>query len=156
MARVFASLLIFVLCLSASAQTQSPVHVTDAWVRATVAAQRATGAFMKLKSMETMQLVGVRTPVAALAEIHSMRLNSNDVMEMRAIPSLSLTAGTVTELRPGSFHIMLMQLKAPIQTGQKVPLTLILEDARRRRHEVTIEALARPLNASARQSGTLP
>jgi copper(I)-binding protein len=153
MKHTLAALLALILCLPAPAQTRAPVRVTDAWVRATVATQQATGAFMKLESMETTQLIGVRAPVATFAEIHAMHLNSNDVMEMRAVSSLTLTKGTTTELQPGGLHIMLMRLKAPIKTGQKVPLILILEDDRHQRHEITVEAEARPLTTPARQPG---
>jgi copper(I)-binding protein len=145
-------LLVFLLAtfsLLAVAQAPSPVRVTDAWVRATVAAQRATGAFMKLESAETLQLVGVRSPVAAVAEIHVMKVNG-EVMTMRAVSSVPLPAGTVTELQPGGIHIMLLQLKAPIQVGQAVPLTLILENAKHERQEMTVEATVRPLNGGAR------
>ncbi|MDR3053784.1 MAG: copper chaperone PCu(A)C [Zoogloeaceae bacterium] len=145
---VFASLFtILALCLPAAAQTQSPVRVTDAWVRATVPAQQATGAFMKLESAENLQLVGARSPVAGVAEIHSMQIKG-EVMEMRPVSSVPLPAGIVTELKPGGLHIMLMQLKAPVTVGQKVPLTLILENAAHARQEMTVEAEVRPLNAS--------
>ncbi|GHT95018.1 transporter [Betaproteobacteria bacterium] len=137
---------LFALCLSAVAQAQSPVRVTDAWVRATVPTQRATGAFLKLLSPETLQLVGVRSPVADVAEIHSTRMKG-EVMEMRAVSSVLLPAGVVTELKPGGFHIMLLQLKMAVTVGQKVPLTLILENDQHERQEVTVEAYVRPLNA---------
>lgn len=147
MLRIFTALLtLCVLCLSAAAQAQSPVRITDAWVRATVSAQQATGAFLKLESTETLQLVGARSPVAGVAEIHSMRING-EVMEMRAVSSVLLPAGAVTALKPGGLHIMLLQLKAAVVAGQKVPLTLILENARHERQEVTVEAEVRPLNA---------
>ncbi|MDR1889786.1 MAG: copper chaperone PCu(A)C [Zoogloeaceae bacterium] len=142
--------MVFALCLPVVARAQSPVRVTDAWVRATVAAQQATGAFMKLESTETVQLVGVRSPVAGVTEVHTTRMQG-EVMEMRAVPSLALPAGTVTELKPGGLHIMLMQLKAQVKAGQKVPLTLILENAGRERQEITVEAEVRPLNAPGMQ-----
>ncbi|MGL5632987.1 MAG: copper chaperone PCu(A)C [Azovibrio sp.] len=124
------------------------VSITDPWVRATTSQQKATGAFMKLKSEAPVTLVGASSPIANVVEVHEMATVDN-VMKMHAIPHLPLPAGTVVELKPGSYHIMLMELKGPVATGQKVPVTLIFENAQKQRYEQTVEAEARPLNTPA-------
>ena len=53
-----------------------------------------------------------------------------DVMKMRALPSLDLPAGKAVELKPGGYHIMLMDLKQPLAKDSKVPLTLLFKDAK--------------------------
>ena len=69
------------------------VTVTDAWARATVQGQKATGAFMKITAKDNTQLVGVSSPVAGVAEIHEMKMDK-DVMKMAALPhGLELPAG---------------------------------------------------------------
>jgi hypothetical protein len=106
------------------------VTVTDAWVRATVPGQKATGAFMKLTAKESTKLVGVSSPAAGVAEIHEMKMDK-DVMKMAALPhGLDLPAGKVVELKPGSYHVMLMDLKAPMTKDSNVPLTLVFQDAK--------------------------
>lgn len=115
------------VCGAASAQT---VDVKDAWARATVPGQQATGAFMKLTAKDGARLVEVRTPVAGVAEIHEMKMDGN-VMQMRAVQGgLELPAGKTVELKPGGYHVMLMDLKAPLQKDSTIPLTLVFKDAK--------------------------
>ncbi len=112
----------------ASAQP-AKVQVDAAWVRTAVAGQQGTGGFMRLTARETMRLVGVSSPVAGVAEVHEMKMEG-DVMKMRAVPGIDLPAGKTVELKPGGFHLMLMDLKQPLPRGSTVPLTLMLLDAK--------------------------
>ena len=111
------------------------VTISDSWVRPTVAGQKATGAFMKITAKENSKLLGVSSPVAGLAEIHEMKMEK-DVMKMGAISSLDLPAGKAIELKPGSYHLMLMDLKASVDKGAKVPLTLRFQDAKGAKFQV--------------------
>jgi periplasmic copper chaperone A len=116
-----------VCAVSAFAQN---VTVTDAWARATVQGQKATGAFMKITAKDNAKLVGVSSPVAGVAEIHEMKVEK-DVMKMAALPNgLDLPAGKAVELKPGSYHVMLMDLKAPLAKDTTVPVTLTFQDAK--------------------------
>ncbi len=134
-----------VLAVSASALwAQAQVKVEDAWVRGTVAQQKATGAFMRLTAAQPVRLVAAQSPVAGVVEIHEMAM-VNDVMKMRAIEGLDLPAGQAVELKPGGHHVMLMDLKAPIANDTPVPLTLVFEDAQRKRFSVEVKAPARAL-----------
>ncbi len=122
-----------VLTLSAAAVwAQTTVNVEDAWVRGTVAQQEATGAFMRLTADKDARLVSASSPVAGVVEIHEMAMEK-DVMRMRAIPGLELPAGKTVELKPGGYHVMLMDLKQTIKAGDTVPLTLVFEDASKNR-----------------------
>jgi copper(I)-binding protein len=113
---------------SASAQPSAPVTVEGAWARASVQGQKGTGAFMTLTAREKLTLVGVATPVAGVAELHEMKMEG-DVMQMRAVPALELPAGRKVELKPGGYHLMLMDLKAPLKVDTQVPVTLSFRDA---------------------------
>jgi len=123
--------LLFSLALgstAALAQTAA-VKVDGAWARATVQGQKGTGAFMSLTASEATRLVGVSSPVAGVAEVHEMKMDG-DVMKMRALPSLELPAGKKVEFKPGGYHVMLMDLKAPLAKDSTVPLTLLFKDAK--------------------------
>jgi periplasmic copper chaperone A len=121
--------LVLAACGAPALWAQS-VDVQNAWVRATVQGQMATGAFMTLSSKEGNKLVGVRAPVAGVAEVHEMAMDGG-VMKMRALKSgLDLPAGKAVELRPGGFHVMLMDLKAPLKADTTVPLTLLFKNAK--------------------------
>jgi copper(I)-binding protein len=112
------------------AQTPSVnVDVKDAWVRSTVPGQKGTGAFMKITAKDGTKLVGVSSPVAGVGEVHEMKMDG-DVMKMRALASLDLPAGKAVELKPGGYHVMLMDLKQPLAKDSKVPLTLLFKDAK--------------------------
>lgn len=105
------------------------VEVKDAWARPSVHGQQATGAFMKLTAKERLQLLSVSSPVAGVAEVHEMKMEG-DVMRMRAVSALDLPAGQTVELKPGGYHVMLMNLKTPLLKDTTVPLTLVFKDAK--------------------------
>ena len=113
---------------NAFAQTPS-VKVEGAWARATVQGQKGTGAFMQLTAPEGAKLVGASSPAAGVAEVHEMKMDG-DVMKMRALPVLDLPAGKTVELKPGGYHIMLLDLKAPLAKDTTVPVTLTFKDAK--------------------------
>ena len=117
------------LAAIASASAWAQVKVDNAWARATVQGQKATGAFMKLTAPQATQLVAVSTPVAGVAEIHEMKMDGG-VMKMRAVSALDLPANQSVELKPGSYHLMLMDLKAPLAKDASVALTLTFKDAK--------------------------
>lgn len=112
--------------LASTAVQAQEVSVSDPWVRGTVPAQKATGAFMELKSKNGAALVSAASPVAGTVEIHEMAIENN-VMKMRAIPKLDLPAGKAVQLKPGGYHVMLMDLKQPLKKGETVPITLSVE-----------------------------
>jgi copper(I)-binding protein len=121
---------------------QAQVQVGDPWVRATVAPQKATGAFMQLTSAKPAKVVAASSPVAEMVEIHEMKMEDG-VMKMRAVDALPLPAGQAVALKPGSYHVMLMGLKQPIKVGETVPLTLTIEGDDKQRSTVEVKAQAR-------------
>jgi len=132
------------LAAPAWGQGVAAVNVSGAWVRGTVAGQTASGAFMELKSAEDAVLLGVSSPVAGVVELHEMSMD-NGVMKMRALPKLELPAGKVVALRPGSYHIMLMDLKRPLRKGESVPLTLKVASKGKQPNTIEVRAEVRAL-----------
>ena len=107
----------------------APVAADGAWARATVQGQKSSGAFVKLTAREALQLIGASSPVAGVTEVHEMKMEG-DVMRMRAISALNLPAGQAVELKPGGYHVMLMDLRAPLAPNTQIPLTLRFKDAK--------------------------
>ncbi len=105
------------------------VKVEGAWARASVQGQKGTGAFMRLTAQDGARLVRAESPAAGVTEVHEMKMEG-DVMKMRAIPALELPAGKTVELKPGGYHVMLLDLKAPLAKDTAVPLTLVFQDAK--------------------------
>jgi periplasmic copper chaperone A len=115
------------VCSGAHAQA---VDVKGAWVRTAVPGQKATGAFMTLTAKNGGRLMGGSSPVAGVVEVHEMKMDG-DIMRMRAVAGgLELPAGQAVELKPGSYHVMLMDLKTALPKDGTVPLTLVFKDAK--------------------------
>lgn len=133
-----ASLVLAGLSTGALAQ----IKIENAWVRATVPQQQATGAFMKITSPEAVKLVAVTTAVAKTNEIHEMKMEG-DVMKMRAHPNgLDIPANTPVELKSGGYHLMMMELEKTIKAGDTVPLKLEFTDAKGKKQVLTVNAKA--------------
>jgi len=128
------------LAFQVSAQTR----VDDAWVRATVAGQPSSGAFMTVTASSDSKLLSVQTPVAALVQIHAMSMK-DDVMKMQQVDAVALPAGKAVSLDPNGYHIMLMNLAGQIKEGDKVPLTLTVEDAKGEKESIQVEAVAKAI-----------
>jgi len=136
--------------LNVVAPGSAPVDASGAWVRAAVPGQSGTGGFMKLAAGVPLKLVGVATPAAGVAEVHEMKMEG-DTMKMRAVPALELPARQTVELKPGGYHLMLMDLKQPIAAGNVIPLTLTFEDATGAKSTLLVQApvQAAPTGAAA-------
>ena len=113
------------------------VRVDHAWARATLPAQTASGAYMTVTSATPARIVGVRSPQVGVAQVHQMAMQGT-TMKMRAVEALDLPAGKAVELKPGGYHVMLMDLKQSLKKGDKLPLTLRIEGANRKITEQTV------------------
>ncbi len=135
--------------LLAAAAAQAQTRVTEPWVRGTVAQQKATGFFATITSGPGGRLVSASSAVAGVVEIHQMAMEGN-VMKMRALSNgLELPAGKAVELKPGGYHLMLLDLKQVLVAGDTVPVTLVFEGADKKREVVEIKAPVRALAAAA-------
>jgi copper(I)-binding protein len=133
---------LLVILLPAISSAESPsVQVSKAWARATVPGQKVAGVYLEIRSARDAKIVAVKSPAGASAQIHSMS-NDGGVMRMRQLEVLSLPAREAVELKPGGNHIMLLDIKQQLKPGDKVPLTLIVEEGKKRR-TVKVEALVR-------------
>ena len=139
MKKLFAALWV---CAAFTAHAQ--VEVSDAWVRATGQGQKATGVFMNLTAKKATRLVGVKADLTASAEVHEMKMEK-DVMKMQAVKSLDLPAGQTVALKPGSYHVMLMDLNKPLDEGGQVVLTLLFEDAAGVKTQKEVKAVAKKM-----------
>lgn len=125
----------------ASAQTQ----VDDAWVRATVAGQQSTGAFMTVTASSDSKLVSAQSPAARTVQIHQSSMK-NDVMSMQAVDFVALPAGKAVAFDTDSYHVMLIDLVAQVKEGDKVPLVLTVEHEDGKKEVINVEASVRALN----------
>ena len=137
--------LLLALAAMASFCAHAQTTVKDAWVRGTVAQQKATAMFGTVTSKAGGRLVAASSPVAGIAEVHEMAMDGG-VMKMRALAGgLELPAGKPVTLEPKGVHVMLMDLKRPLAAGETVPVTLVVEGPDRKRETIEIKVPVKPL-----------
>lgn len=116
------------LLLLAACSSSADVSISNAWVRENAPGQKVGAAYMTLKSPEKSKLVYVEAlDAAGVVEIHSMTMN-NGVMKMRMLEELILEPKQSVALKPGSFHLMLMDLKKPLKAGDNIKFRLCFKD----------------------------
>ena len=89
----------------------------------------ASAAFMVISNSGSAerQLLKAQSPVAKTVELHT-HVNDHGVMKMRQVANIAIKANDQTELKPGSYHIMLIDLKQPLNEGDSVPIALFFDD----------------------------
>ncbi len=122
---------IFGLVLSslALAGASEQVSVVNPYVRQAPPSAPATGAFMVLKNNgdTDVRLLKVSNPASRITELHT-HTHEDGMMKMRQVAGIDIKAKGETVLQPGGLHIMMIDLKAPLQEGESVPLTLTFDD----------------------------
>ena len=122
------------------------IQIAKPWTRATPKGSSVAGAYMSIsnKGAAADRLVGGSTDVAARFEVHRMNVE-NGVMTMRPVDGgLEIKPGETVELKPGSFHVMLIGLKKPLEKGQRVKATLEFANAGKVDVEYAVEAIGAP------------
>jgi len=117
--------------LSAADYKAGSLEIDSPWSRAVPKGAKVAAGYMTIKNTgtEADRLVSISTPVAGGSMIHQMSME-NGVMKMRPLPSgLEIKPGETVELKPGSFHIMMTELKKPIQRGKPFHAALKFEKA---------------------------
>lgn len=133
------------LALPAGAQDYKigSIEITTPWTRATPPSARTGGGFMTITNKGTVadRLVSARSNASDKVEIHEMQMDGN-VMRMRELANgLEIPPGATVMLKPGSYHIMFMELRAPLAKDAKVPLTLVFEKAGSIDVQLNVEAM---------------
>lgn len=141
----FVSTLLALLFLSvpAWAHEEKSEHLTIShpWTRATAPSQKVGAVFMTITTNadNTDRLIGAQSPDAEIVQIHGHRMD-NGVMRMRPVDGVAIPAEGEAVLKPGGFHIMLINLKAPLFEETVIPLTLEFEKAGKVEIEAVVEA----------------
>jgi copper(I)-binding protein len=129
-------------CAPAPAATQgSGIEISDAWVRASggMAGMGSTSAaYMIVSNTGGVDdaLLAADSDAAHMVQIHLSEVDAAGVSSMHQVDRIEVPAGGTVELKPGSYHVMLMGLKEELQAGQTVTLRLTFEHA----GMVTVEA----------------
>ena len=118
------------------------LSIDHPYTRATPPGARSGGAFFVISNASSTpdKLISVTSPAAGSTEIHQMAMDGG-VMKMRAVSALEVPPGGKLELKPGGYHVMLLDLKQPLKVGDTVPLTLTFQNAGSIAITVDVEAM---------------
>lgn len=107
------------------------IHISQPWSRATAKGASTGAAYMTLTNNgKTPDRVScVSSDASAECQIHSMTMD-NGVMVMRPVEGgFEIKPGETVTLKPGGFHMMLLNLKHPLEQGKSVEATLKFDSA---------------------------
>ncbi len=119
---------LFPLCALVAAGCSQPrpdsgIAIGDAWARATAPGQTSAAIYATItNSGGADRLVAVSSP-AGMAMLHGND-SKGGVARMRMLEQVPIPAGATVALAPGRTHIMLTGLKAPLDVGARLSLTM--------------------------------
>ena len=149
---LLAALLVGSVAVGCSSGSAS-IMVSDPWARASSAMAAAGAAYMKIENTGSAAdaLIGASSPAATTVEVHetvamgspmpsasggmgtgspmpsASGTGDGGMLGMRPISRLEIPAGGSVELKPGSYHIMLIGLKQDLKPGDTIEITLKFE-----------------------------
>ena len=129
------------LFLLASLPAFAQITVEEAWARATPPGAKIAAGYLTIRNAGAAdRLLSASSPAAAKVETH-MTTKDGDVSRMREVKGYAVPAKGTLELAPGGSHLMLVDIKAPLKEGDKVPLVLRFEKAGELKTELGVRAL---------------
>lgn len=126
--KLFSLIMAGCILVISSFQAMAEVSVEDAWVRLLPPMSKMTAAYMKIQSDQDDRLISASSDIANVIEIHQSKMDDG-VMSMQQIDGLALPKDTLVELKPQSYHLMVMGLVKPLNESEQHRITLELEKA---------------------------
>lgn len=110
-------------------EVKTGLHILDVWSKPTIQGQKVGVAYLTLENHDDVvrTLTGVSSDVAGRIEIHT-HLHEEGVMKMRKLEQLEVPAKGSSHFKPGGLHLMLFDLKQPLQEGESFELQFTFAD----------------------------
>ena len=127
------------------------IEIAQPWTRATPGGAGVAGGYLTIANTGSVpdRLIGGSSPDAARVEVHEMKMEDG-VMKMRDLPGgLEIKPGQKVELKPGGYHVMFMNLSAPLKQGEVLKAQLRFEKA----GTVDVNFKVEPIGAQSSQPG---
>lgn len=135
--------LLIALALPATAQNSQlgALVIGRPWSRPTAPGMPMGVAYLSITNTgkQADALIAASTPIAARVEMHQTTITAG-VARMRPVESITITPGSTVRIEPGGIHLMLVDLKAPLQSGARFPLDLTFREAGRITVQVDVGA----------------
>jgi copper(I)-binding protein len=125
---------------ASAAGVADQISVVDPYVRMAPPGAKATGAFMAIRNAgdKDTQLVSAASAAAKIVELHN-HINDGGVMRMRQVKEIAVPAKGEAQLKPGGYHVMLIDMNAPLKEGDHVVLTLGFADGSNKEVHATVK-----------------
>ena len=136
--------LLIIAMMTGSTAMAGSITVSGVWARATVATNPGAVFLTITSTGDADRLIGAETPVSRVTEIHS-HVMEDGIMRMRKVDAIEIGAKATVDLKPGAFHIMLLEPVKPLVKGDHFPLTLTFEKAGR----ITVTAMVMDIGAQS-------
>jgi hypothetical protein len=133
------------------------MHISQPWARATPKGADDGAGYMTITNKGSMpdRVSCVSADVSKQCQIHSMTMESG-VMKMRPVENgLEIKPGETVTLKPGSYHMMFVDLKHPLEQGKSVEAELKFDQAGTVKVEYPIAAIGAPAPGAAAGGGTM-
>jgi hypothetical protein len=147
--------------VAASAQAADynvgPIHIAQPWARATPKGASSAAGYMTVTNNGTIpdRLTCVTSEAAAQCQIHTMSMEGG-IMKMRPVEGgLEIQPGATVTLKPAGLHVMLVDLKHPLEPGKTVEATFKFENAGTVEVELPIVAIGAAAPGAAAGGGTM-
>jgi copper(I)-binding protein len=131
------------------------LDISQPWARATPKGASTGGGYMTVTNTGNApeRLSCLSTDVAAQCQIHEMTMD-NGVMKMRPVAGgLEIKPGQIVTLKPGGYHVMLLDLKQPLQQGKAVEVTFKDDKGATVKVKFPIVAIGAPAPAASSMDG---
>jgi len=104
---------------------QKKIMIHNPWVRAVPPVSKTSAAYMMIMNHgdKDDQLLSVKSSIAKVIEIHNVK-KENGMMKMYPVKFFEIAAGKTQELKPGGYHLMLMNLSKTLKVGEEIEFML--------------------------------
>lgn len=119
--------------LTVFAQTKSSnakIEIKDAWIRPAPKGENSALYFAADNPGKNSDfLIGVKTKLANMVEIHETYKKDNDKMGMRPVKQVEIPTNSKVEFKPRGMHVMLLDLTKDLNTGSTYEITFRFKNA---------------------------
>ncbi|MCF4173725.1 copper chaperone PCu(A)C [Vibrio sp. McD22-P3] len=118
-------LILPLLALAPLSMAHAAIDVNDAYARATPPNATTSAVFATIENTSDKDrvIVEAASQASSVVELHDVIMDG-DVMKMRQVKSITVPANGQTILKPGSLHIMLLDVEKPMKEGETINVEL--------------------------------
>ncbi len=119
---------------------QEEIQVEKYKIRLVPAPSKNSAMFCKIinNSSKDIALIKAESSISKTVELHDMVMEGQE-MKMRPVEKFLIKAKSSLELKPGSFHIMFIDLKQPLKLGEKHKVILNFDNGNKITLDVPVE-----------------